>query len=384
MSFGMPFSQPHAVTQLINNTFASCELRREGEVTDVSVEREIRDIFSQGDTGFRAPSNSEECVAMIRETGFRGHEGFLKTFSRHLLRALRGRFAPRRRQGVAWACLLVGGRGIGKSTLLKIASKMVAGSARKVLEIQCSSYQKEHALQSLVGSPMSYVGYGEGGVLQNFVKQHPDGVLLFNKPELSHPVLLNLIREILSGAFTAGDGQVISTRRLTVFMTSNAGCDPGRTRIGFGPGGDKREEKVREALEELLQPDLMGTLGPGNIFCMDALEPAALRNIFRLAAAGYGAAQGVEIQMDEGVVEKVVEESDTHLHGAKAVLARYHAFVEPLLDEELERSPGLGWRGRIEKLHVFLDQDDNIACRAVHRASATGALSGKIGEVACR
>jgi ATP-dependent Clp protease ATP-binding subunit ClpA len=245
--------------------------------------------------------------------------------------------------------------------LLKIVGKLVAGAERKVLEVQCSAFQKEHAIQSLIGSPMSYVGYGEGGLLQNFAKQHPDGVVILEKPELGHSNLLRLMSEILGGFFTAGDGQVISTRRLMVFVTSTVGADGNRAPIGFAADGTSQHSQIREALEEALGPALLGQIGWSNIFRLEPLEPAALRNILRLELHGYGKSLGVPVAVEEGVLEKIVNDCAKRGQGARAVLDEYRGAIEPLLDAELERG---GAAGTVARLRLFVHEDGTICCRA--------------------
>jgi hypothetical protein len=361
LSSGSAFAQPHAVVDLLTGSVASAEVRGEGEVTRETVRREVEEHFSQGSSPARLPETGDEVVRAARAAGFRGHDGFLREFGRHLARALRRRLRPDRPPGPVWASLLVGAPGIGKTMLLKIVGKLVTGAERKVLEVQCSSFQKEHAIQSLIGSPMSYVGYGEGGLLQNFAKQHPDGVVILEKPELGHANLLRLISEILGGSFTAGDGQVISTRRLMVFVTSTVGADGNRGPIGFAVDGSPQQSQVRVALEEALGPALLGQIGWSNIFRLEPLEPAALRNILRLELHGYGRSLGLKVAVEEGVLEKVVNDCAKRGEGARAVLDEYRGVIEPLLDAELE---GGGAAGGVARLRLFVDANGTISCRA--------------------
>ena len=137
--------------------------------------------------------------------------------------------------------------------LLEIVGRMITGSDSKVMTIRCSSYQKSHAIQSLIGSPKSYIGYEEGGALQNFIKLYPDGVLLIEEPEIGHPNILQLLMEMLEGSFTAGDGSVICTRGLTVLMSSNAGCEANKAKPGFTGSIDSTRTDVRDPTFQVSQ-----------------------------------------------------------------------------------------------------------------------------------
>jgi ATP-dependent Clp protease ATP-binding subunit ClpA len=211
---------------------------------------------------------------------------------------------------------------------------------------------------------MSYVGYGEGGVLQNFVKQNPDGVLILKKPELGHPSILDLLSEILQGSFTAGDGQMISTRGLFLFILTSVGCESGTGRIGFGSEPGDQQQQARSALEELFSPALASALGSIPVFHLASLDPSVLRNIFRLQVFHYGRARGIRVQVEEGVAEKIVSGSNSGLCGARGVLGRFRDLVEPLLEKETERIGPMGIKAQGKKLRLFLDPGGAVSCVA--------------------
>jgi hypothetical protein len=365
LSHAMPFAQPHAVVSLVRDTIFECELRGEEEASRSAVEREIKAIVHQGDTAAPVPETLQGFIDAVRKEGFRGHEGFLKEFGNHLLRALRRRFSSDRSTGALWACAITGRHGNGKTMLSRIVGRMITGSDPKVLTIHCKDFEERHSVQSLRGSPMSYVGYGEGGILQNFVKQNPDGVLIVLKPELGHQAVMALVCEICEGSFRAGDGQEISTRGLVVLIVSNAGSDSGKA-IGFETCHTHAGGEAAEALEKLLASPAMGS-APGSIpmFYMPPLHPSALRNIVRLEVEKFGRARGVKTHVDQEVLEKIVSLSRPDLSGARGVLAQYRDKVEPLMDEALERVEAKEREEGLEMLHLSLDSLGNISCQVV-------------------
>lgn len=368
-SYASSFAQPHAVASLISGTIAGCEIQGKKQVSPACVEREAREMFSQGDELPLVPESILEFISILRKRGYCGHEAFLKHFGRRLLGALRRRFKVDREE-VVWSCFLLGNSGNGKSTLLNMVAEMITGSEHKILVIQCSSYQQEHAVQSLIGSPKSYIGYEEGGVLQNFVKQNPDGVIIIEEPELGHPNLLRVLLQILEGAFTAGDGSVLSTKGITVFISSNAGCESNKTKLGFGSSSsDQKNARIQESLEALLPTALLSRIGADNIFYLEPLTSEALRNILRLAAHNYGRAEGVAVCIEEDVIHHIVANEETDRFGARAMLDRFRNEVEFLLDEKLSSDAD----HNIMKLHVFLDKSAHIQCEAEYGASDSNA-----------
>jgi ATP-dependent Clp protease ATP-binding subunit ClpA len=263
-----------------------------------------------------------------------------------------------------WSCVLAGGPAVGKSMLAGLAGAAVTGSARKVKQIDCNFFQSEHSIQSLVGSPMSYIGYGEGGVLQNFLKQNPDGVLVFKKPEFGHPSIVRVMHGILAGEFTAGDGQKISTHGLVVFATTGVDAGENRAPIGFKTEAGQREFVPGKGFHELFPPGL-------DVYFMDCLEPAALRNILRLAIRRYACEEGVSIGVEGAVLDALLEKVNQRLEGARGVLAAYRRRIEPLLDEQLESGKRKG------RFRLCLSEDRQIVCRADDQQPAAPAGAGE-------
>ena len=366
-SHASAYAQPHAVTALLANTIAGCEVRGEKKVSAESVKKEFRQMFSQGDRIAEMPQSVDAFIHQVRKHGYCGHQGFLKYFGSRLLNALQRRFQPERK-GVIWCCMLVGNPGNGKSMLLEIVGRMLTGSESKVMTIQCSSYRRRHAMQSLIGSPKSYIGYEEGGAIQNFVKQNPDGVLIFEEPELGHLNLIQLLIQILEGSFTAGDGSVHSTKALTVLISSNAGCEANKTKPGFTLlSGEKKMEHLKEAWEDLLTPPIISRIGPNNIFHLPPLTAAALRNILRQDAAKWSRAEEVKVVLADDLIHHVVDKENNEMRGARPIKDIFRNDIESKLSAQLCDHN----RQSIEELKVFLDSDGAIQCEAKYREAVS-------------
>ena len=77
--------------------------------------------------------------------------------------------------------LFVGPSGVGKTeTALGIAD-LLFGGERFIKTINMSEFQEKHSVSLLKGSPPGYVGYGEGGILTEAVRQRPYSVVLLDE-----------------------------------------------------------------------------------------------------------------------------------------------------------------------------------------------------------
>jgi type VI secretion system protein VasG len=89
-----------------------------------------------------------------------------------------------------------------------------------------SEYQESHTVSQLKGSPPGYVGYGEGGVLTEAVRQRPYSVVLLDEVEKAHPDVMNLFYQVFDKGFMRdGEGREIDFKNTIIMMTSNIASD---------------------------------------------------------------------------------------------------------------------------------------------------------------
>lgn len=88
--------------------------------------------------------------------------------------------------------LLAGPSGVGKTETAVAVAELLYGGERFLTTINMSEFQEKHSLSRLIGSPPGYVGYGEGGILTEAVRQRPYSVILLDEVEKADPDILNL------------------------------------------------------------------------------------------------------------------------------------------------------------------------------------------------
>ncbi|UCE58237.1 MAG: type VI secretion system ATPase TssH [Phycisphaerales bacterium] len=122
--------------------------------------------------------------------------------------------------------MLVGPSGVGKTELGLAVADLLFGGDNFLTTINMSEFMEAHTVSQLKGSPPGYVGYGEGGVLTEAVRQHPYSVVLLDEVEKAHPDVMNLFYQVFDkGSLADGEGRVINFKNTVIFMTSNLGTD---------------------------------------------------------------------------------------------------------------------------------------------------------------
>ncbi|TBU12056.1 ATP binding subunit of chaperone protease [Hamiltosporidium tvaerminnensis] len=120
--------------------------------------------------------------------------------------------------------LFLGPTGVGKTELAKALSYELFDDEKNMVCIDMSEYGNEMSVSKLVGVSAGYVGYGEGGVLTEAVRNKPYNVVLLDEVDLAHSRALNLLYQILDeGRVMDGKGVVVDFTNTVIIMTSNIG-----------------------------------------------------------------------------------------------------------------------------------------------------------------
>lgn len=151
----------------------------------------------------------------------KGQKTAIAYLHRHLLTSRADLRRPGRPLG---AFLLVGPSGVGKTETVLQLTDLMFGGRQYLTTINMSEFQEKHTVSRLIGSPPGYVGYGEGGVLTEAIRQKPYSVVLLDEVEKAHPDVLNLFYQAFDkGELADGEGRVIDCKNVVFFLTSNLG-----------------------------------------------------------------------------------------------------------------------------------------------------------------
>ncbi|OSI09436.1 type VI secretion system ATPase TssH [Neisseria zoodegmatis] len=122
--------------------------------------------------------------------------------------------------------LLSGPSGVGKTETALALADALFGGEKSLITINMSEYREAHTVSQLKGSPPGYVGYGQGGILTEAVRQKPYSVVLLDEIEKAHKDILNLFYQVFDkGIMRDGEGREIDFKNTVILMTSNLGAD---------------------------------------------------------------------------------------------------------------------------------------------------------------
>lgn len=284
-------------------------------------------------------------------------------------------------EGPVGVFLLTGPSGVGKTETARAIAEHMFGSSRALITINMSEYQESHTVSQLKGSPPGYVGYGQGGILTEAVRQRPYSVVLLDEVEKAHPDVMNLFYQVFDRGFMRdGEGREIDFKNTLILMTSNLGsgliqdrCTPKTAEDKMADimsGGDENAlEKLAELsqqaddeedwqepglneLQELVKPELLSHFAPALIARMQivpfvSLSGDVLAQIVSLKLEAIAKRlmdlYQIEFRCDQAVLAHLAEQCELNDSGAR--------FVNALVDQQL--MPGVA-----QSLLHYISEDD--------------------------
>ena len=152
-----------------------------------------------------------------------GQGSAIKTITHALQISKTGLQDPGKPTGVF---LLIGPSGVGKTETAIALADLFFGGNQYLVTINMSEYQEKHNVSRLIGSPPGYVGYGEGGVLTEAVRQKPYTVVLLDEIEKAHPDVMKLFYQVFDkGVLQDGEGRVVDFKNTLIILTTNAASE---------------------------------------------------------------------------------------------------------------------------------------------------------------
>ncbi|MEO9524489.1 type VI secretion system ATPase TssH [Marinobacter alexandrii] len=243
----------------------------------------------------------------------KGQDTAIDCLHQHLLTARADLRRPGRPMG---AFLLVGPSGVGKTETVVQLSELLYGGRQFLTTINMSEYQEKHTVSRLIGSPPGYVGFGEGGILTEAIRQKPYSVVLLDEVEKAHPELLNLFYQAFDkGELADGEGRLIDCKNVVFFLTSN---------LGYQTIVKHADEPAQ--IEQALYPELAGFFKPALLARMEVVPYLPLNDdtlnrivddkLERLAAQ-IRARYQTEVVLEAGLVEAIRARATRSENGAR-------------------------------------------------------------------
>jgi ATP-dependent Clp protease ATP-binding subunit ClpB len=312
--------------------------------------RLVRDVVGEGDiaaivagwTGIPVAKMMEgerERLLRMEETlGQRvcGQEEAIASVSAAVKRARAGLKDPNRPIGNFF---FVGPTGVGKTELAKALADFLFDTEKAMVRIDMSEYMEQSKVNTLIGSPLGYVGSEKGGVLTEPVRLRPYSVVLFDEAEKAHPEVFNILLQVLDeGRLTDSQGREVDFTNTLVIMTSNVGSRQILDMTGK-VSDEELDEAIHGILRERFKPEFLNRLD--DIVIFHALSKKTLRLIVEIMlkkVQNLLTEQGMQMNVSDEAKDFLTDVGYQPEYGARPLKrAILNHIQDPLAVELLER-----------------------------------------------
>ena len=214
----------------------------------------------------------------------------------------------------------LGPTGTGKTELSKALAEFLFEDESSLIRFDMSEFKEEHSVALLYGAPPGYVGYEEGGLLVNKIRQKPYSVVLFDEIEKAHKSVFDLFLQILDeGKLHDRLGRVGDFSNALILFTSNIG-----SQFIVDAFNEKRIPENNELMDIMqghFRPEFLGRLT--EIVPFSPIMPGGVVNIFDIHLRGLLKLleeQNIKLEMTDEVKKEIALRGYNQQYGARPLI----------------------------------------------------------------
>ena len=264
---------------------------------------------------------SEEKERLLNMEGYLrrrvvGQDQALKTLTDAILESRSGMNKPGQPIG---SFFLLGPTGTGKTELAKALAETLFNDEKSMIRFDMSEFKEEHSAALLYGAPPGYVGYEEGGMLVNKIRQQPYAVVLFDEIEKAHPSVYDIFLQIMDeGKLHDRLGKEGDFSNSIILFTSNVGSEWLTKQLESGSVPSTTQ--IMEVMGRHFRPEFLARLS--EIVPFSPISEDILLMIFDIQFNGLRKLldrQGIAIEISDDARKLLAHKGFTPKYGARQV-----------------------------------------------------------------
>ena len=245
-----------------------------------------------------------------------GQDRALKTLMDAILESRSGMNKPGQPIG---SFFLLGPTGTGKTELAKALAETLFNDEKSMIRFDMSEFKEEHSAALLYGAPPGYVGYEEGGMLVNKIRQQPYAVVLFDEIEKAHPSVYDIFLQIMDeGKLHDRLGKEGDFSNSIILFTSNVGSEWLTRQLESG--NVPTTNQIMEVMGQYFRPEFLARLS--EIVPFSPISEDILLKIFDIQFNGVKKLldkQGISIIISDDARKMLAHKGFTPKYGARQV-----------------------------------------------------------------
>jgi len=186
----------------------------------------------------------------------KGQDHAISTLSDAIIESRSGLSNPKQPIG---SFFFLGPTGTGKTELTKSLAELLFDDENAMIRFDMSEFKEEHSAALLYGAPPGYVGYEEGGMLVNKIREKPYSVVLFDEIEKAHASVYDVFLQIMDeGTIHDKLGRAGDFSNSIIIFTSNIGSEWIAEQMS--QGNMPTSNQLIEVMSNNFRPEFLGRL----------------------------------------------------------------------------------------------------------------------------
>jgi ATP-dependent Clp protease ATP-binding subunit ClpA len=281
-----------------------------------------------------------------------GQDHAIRSISEAILESRAGLGKPGQPIG---SFFFLGPTGTGKTELAKALADFLFQDETSMIRFDMSEFKEEHSAALLIGAPPGYVGYEEGGLLINKIRQQPYSVVLFDEIEKAHQSVFDIFLQIMDeGKLHDKLGKEGDFSNALIIFTSNIGSQ--YVVDSFNKKQVPSSTQLMEIMGNYFRPEFLGRLT--EICPFAPMTNEMVERILNIQLKGLYSSlekQGITLQITDAAKKQLAVLGFAPQYGARPL----GGVIRNNLRRPLSRKIISGEAGAAENTILLVDVDEN-------------------------